>query len=750
MGRSGAKFIDIFKMSQHRQVQDPLLAYVRHELCTPIDAMIGYSAMLLFDLQTQPEPNLIADLQKIHSCSHQLSTLVAATLDPVQPEPSQIEGNLSRFGAELRMELITPLSTIVGYCEMLLEEAPADLIPDLDRINASAQQLLGLINDIVYLAQQQLQTSTALESSPLLLLEPPATAMTIRSATAAIEMLDRGASAQQVGDGAILVVDDNSSNCELIARQLTKQGYTVATATNAQQALRLLTAVPCDLILLDVVMPEVNGLELLQQLKQHEHFQHIPAIAISALKTIDGALKCMELGAADYLAKPCDPILMHCRITACLEQKRLRDREVRYRQQIDLLTAAAAAIETKTFDPQSLDDLSQQPHELGQLFRVFQRMAQGVNTREQFLEQQIHQLQATIDEGQRQRWGAESTATERFQPLQQPTKHGSDLENLYRSSLYPSLHPAPPQIDRPLSFVATRSIDPVAKMVNQPPIDISSNIGTAQIVTIHSCRGGTGKSSLTSSLAVSMANQGQRVGVIDLDLQSPGLHVMFGLDDRTLDRTLNDYLWGRCALREAVYDLTHILPQPADRLPDDGALYLIPASPKVNDIQRIFREDYDRERLRADCVQIASDLQLDVLLIDTHPDLNPETLQAMVTHSLLVMVLRPDNRDYQGTAALVELARTLSISELLLIINQALPSVDVQTCRQQLQTTCNVPIAAALPFSARMMALASSQVFAVRYPTHPLTQAIAQIGKQIIDRRGNSSRSMTPDRAEQY
>jgi signal transduction histidine kinase len=336
-------------MLQPSQVQHTLMAYLRHELCTPINAMMGYSQMLLEELQTQPQSLLVADLHKINTCSRQLLTLVTAILDPVQLEMSQIDGDLSRFGATLRMELLTPLSTIVGYSEMLLEEAPAELIPDLDRINTSAQQLVSLVNDIVHLAQQQLQTLTALDSiPPQFFLEHPATATLMRSATTTLNAVNQqGSSAPQTQGGTILVVDDNPTNCDLLSRQLKRQGYTVTTATSAKQALRLLKAIPYELILLDAIMPEIDGLELLQQLKQDDRFKHIPAIVISALETIDVAVKCIELGAEDYLHKPCDPILLQARIATCLEKKRLRDREILYRQQVEHLTATAAAIEER-------------------------------------------------------------------------------------------------------------------------------------------------------------------------------------------------------------------------------------------------------------------------------------------------------------------------------------------------------------------------------------------------------------------
>jgi MinD-like ATPase involved in chromosome partitioning or flagellar assembly/DNA-binding response OmpR family regulator len=760
-------------MSQNSRVQHTLMAYLRHELCTPITAMMGYSDMLLEELQDRPQTNLIADLHKIHDCSRQLLTLVNAILDPAQLELSQIDGDLSRFGSTLRMELLTPLSTIVGYCEMLLEEAPADAISDLDKINTAARQMLSLVNDIVSLAQQQLQTLTAPESSvPQLAIEHPATATLMQSATNTLETLAQRSPVPQVRGGTILAIDDNPTNCDLLARQLKRQGYLVTTATNASQALRLLKAIPFDLILIDAIMPGIDGLELLRQLKQDDSFKHIPAIVISALDPIDGAVRSIELGAEDYLQKPCDPILLKARIATCLEKKRLRDRELRYLQEVERLIAAAAAIETKTFNPNILNDLSQHPHKLGQLARVFQDMAREVNAREHLLEQQIQLLQTSISAVHKQGLVADIVATDHFQQLQKRTKSGSDIANLYRSSPYPSLHPAPPRRDRSLFPVVdsaeptllgeTHAVGEQSETCRQTetsarfhplrervdPAAANSNANTGKIIAVHSFRGGTGKSNLTSNLAVSMAKQGKRVAIIDTDLQSPGIHVLFGLEDEQIvgvggasasteasagreHRTLNDYLWERCALTDAAYDLSHLLPPPNGNTPT-GALYLIPASAKANDITRILREGYHQERLLDGCSAIIHDLQLDFLLIDTHPGINEETLHAIAVCSLLVVVLRPDYQDYLGTAAIVELARMLSVAEMLMVVNKALPSFDVQTYRQQLETVYDVPVAGILPFAEEMMYLASSAVFSVRYPNHPLSQAVDRMSERII------------------
>ena len=720
-------------MLENSQVQHTLLAYLRHELCTPINGMIGYSELLLEELQTQQASTLFEDLQKIHACSQQLLALVTAILDPTQLETSQIDGDLSGFGSTLRMELLTPLSTIIGYCEMSLEEAPADLIPDLDKLNASAQQLLSLVNDIIELAQQQLQILTTQAGTPSpLLLESPI----VQSATSTLETLSQESAEKPSQGGMILVVDDNPTNCDLLSRQLKRQGYTVTTATNAQQALRLLKAIPYDLILLDVIMPGMNGVELLQQLKRHDDWRHIPVIMISALDEIEGAVRCIELGAEDYLHKPFDPTLLKARIGAYLEKKRLRDQEVLYLQQVKRLTTAAAAVETKTFSPESLDDLIQHPSQLGQLARVFQRMAQQVNSREQQLEQQVQRLQVTIDSSQKKRLVAEIAATDHFRQLQKRTKSGRDIENLYRSSLYPPLSQFSTNQEHSLSSSVETQVP--FQGGKQPPAANSESeaVRTAKIVAVHSFRGGTGKSNLTSNLALSLAKQGKCVGIIDTDLQSPGIHVLFGLDDEIIDRTLNDYLWGRCALSEAAYNLSHLLPQQSPG--DTGSIHLIPASVKANDITRILREGFHQEMLLNGFSEVIRDLQLDFLFIDTHPGINEETLQAIAVCSLLVVVLRPDYQDYQGTSVIVELARMLSVSEMLLVVNKALPTFDVATYRQQLETAYEVSVAEVLPFSEEMMYLASSEIFSVRHPDHPLTKAVDAIGRHLIERRETS------------
>ncbi len=135
---------------------------------------------------------------------------------------------------------------------------------------------------------------------------------------------------------AILVVDDNDDNRYTLTRRLKREGYTnVAVAENGREALETIAQRRFDLILLDIMMPEMNGYQVLEHLKSDDEQRHIPVIMISALDDMDSVVKCIELGAEDYLPKPFNAVLLKARIGACLEKKRLRDAERSYLSQIE-------------------------------------------------------------------------------------------------------------------------------------------------------------------------------------------------------------------------------------------------------------------------------------------------------------------------------------------------------------------------------------------------------------------------------
>jgi septum site-determining protein MinD len=250
------------------------------------------------------------------------------------------------------------------------------------------------------------------------------------------------------------------------------------------------------------------------------------------------------------------------------------------------------------------------------------------------------------------------------------------------------------------------------------------------IVSVHSYRGGTGKSNLTAHLASSIAQLGKRVAVIDTDVQSPGLHVLFGMDVHTLGLTLNDYLRGRCSIEQAAQDVTAKLGPGAA---PGGALYLVPSSIKAGEITRVLREGYEVNLLTDGFRTLIKTLRLDYLFIDTHPGLNEETLLSITISDILVLILRPDQQDLQGTAVTIEVARKLKMKQLLLVVNKVLPKLDFVSLRQQVEAAYAAPVAGVLPVSEEMMELGSAGLFSVAFPDDPYSQGVREIAAQIVN-----------------
>lgn len=264
-----------------------------------------------------------------------------------------------------------------------------------------------------------------------------------------------------------------------------------------------------------------------------------------------------------------------------------------------------------------------------------------------------------------------------------------------------------------------------------------------KIISIHSFRGGTGKSNVTANLATLIARMGFRVGIVDLDVQSPGVHVLFGLDETKVKYTLNDYLWGRCALEAAAYDVSSVLMKRQNWFANRGKLHLIPSSIKTGDISRILREGYDARLLNDGFRHLTQRLQLDYLFIDTHPGINEETLVSVIISDVLVVILRPDQQDYQGTAVTIDVARKLEVPKMLLVVNKALPASIGETLRQHLQGIYQMPVSAMLPVCQEMFQLGSSDIFCMRYPEHPWTQGVSAIALSLSEAKQPISKSLT-------
>jgi MinD-like ATPase involved in chromosome partitioning or flagellar assembly len=251
-----------------------------------------------------------------------------------------------------------------------------------------------------------------------------------------------------------------------------------------------------------------------------------------------------------------------------------------------------------------------------------------------------------------------------------------------------------------------------------------------KIISTHSFRGGTGKSNTTANLAVLTAKAGYRVGIVDTDIQSPGIHVVFGIDESTMQHSLNDYLWGKCRIDEAAFDVTERAIGNIREGNDRPKLFMVPSSLRTSEIARILREGYDVARLNDGFQELVKRLRLDFLFVDTHPGVNEETLLSIAISDALVLILRPDQQDFQGTAVAVELARKLDVPEMFLIVNKVPAGMDPVELRQRIESLYRTDVQAVMPLSIEVARNASGDVFCNRYPDHPITREL----KSVVDR----------------
>lgn len=248
----------------------------------------------------------------------------------------------------------------------------------------------------------------------------------------------------------------------------------------------------------------------------------------------------------------------------------------------------------------------------------------------------------------------------------------------------------------------------------------------SQIVSIHSFRGGTGKSNTVANIAALVASQGLKVGVVDSDIQSPGIHILFGIRGEDVKYSLNDYLWGNCSIEETAHDVTGSLGTSVN-----GQVLLIPSSMDTGNIARVLHEGYDVGVMSRGLRELNEKLGLDVLLIDTHPGLNEETLLSIALSDVLAIILRPDEQDYEGTAVTVSVARRLQVPRMYLILNKVPQVYDAAQVKEQVAQTYETEVAAVIPHSDEMMTLASRGIFATHFPDHPITQLFKEVAGQL-------------------
>jgi MinD-like ATPase involved in chromosome partitioning or flagellar assembly len=245
-----------------------------------------------------------------------------------------------------------------------------------------------------------------------------------------------------------------------------------------------------------------------------------------------------------------------------------------------------------------------------------------------------------------------------------------------------------------------------------------------KIVTIHSFRGGTGKSNLTANLATYSAMKGRNVGVMDTDIQSPGLHVLFGLGGKRFKYTLNDYLRKKCSIENATIDHTKAMKLKS------GSLHIIPASLNADDISTIIREGYEVAELRRGFKRIMQAKQLDYLFIDTHPGLDQETLLSIATTDLLFVVMRLDQQDFLGTAITLALAKKLEVPSTFIVCNKCPGIYDFDKVKKDIEQEYGFEVVSVVPLFTRLIELGSRQILVQVSPSHLFSQNIDHLFKK--------------------
>lgn len=399
--------------SRSRDALSPeAVAGLRHELRTPVNHILGYCEMLLEDAEEAGLDHWRPALQESIASARDILNLIGTMLPAGEVELSPVA--VERLTGALR----GPQRRIVTAMAVLLEtddDRVGELAADARRVVQAAESLLALGEALAGDSERG-----ELEAEPRQVSEGrrdqrvpsagagrsadgrPAVAPSADEAAgaAAAPSGPAGASREDPGQSRILVVDDNPENREILERRLVRQGYAVESAENGDLALRMIGEHRYDLVLLDIMMPEVDGYEVLQRVKSDARMRDIPVIMISALDDIGSIVRCIERGAEDYLPKPFDPVLLKARISASLEKKRLRDMEVEYLDQVKRVIEAASAVEAGSYEAGALSPIAVREDELGRLARVFDAMAGQVKAREETLRQQVGDLRRAIERAQ--------------------------------------------------------------------------------------------------------------------------------------------------------------------------------------------------------------------------------------------------------------------------------------------------------------------------------------------------------------
>jgi class 3 adenylate cyclase/ActR/RegA family two-component response regulator len=316
-----------------------VLAKLRHEFRGQLNAIIGCSELLLEDCSTQANQRLIDDLKKVQLGGQHMLKLVNKLLDPDELESRGSDQALKEGAAQASQALRSTLENVIALNESLTEEVAnlelSDLTGDLQNIRVAAGRLLALLDRLASFNAEPQAGGVKGQNSPPKTFALPALKIGMTEALKPMSKEEIETAAAECGH--LLVVDSNQLDRDLLARRLSRFGHMVETAESGRQALAMMRAERFDLVLLDILMPEMNGFQVLQEIQADESLRDVPVIVASSLHEIEGVARAIALGATDYLPKPFNTVLLRMRISACLEKKRLRDQEIFYLRELERL-----------------------------------------------------------------------------------------------------------------------------------------------------------------------------------------------------------------------------------------------------------------------------------------------------------------------------------------------------------------------------------------------------------------------------
>lgn len=289
-----------------------LFRHLRHEMRTYLNQVMGYSEMLREDSSESDRDDLAALSNQIFGESEEIRLEVNSFFDPEKQDVAYSEIQV------FCRKMYGSLYVILGLIRDILRIEPRafleSFIDDVNIIDEAAKRLIDMVSEDVSALIDANKSGTI----HVPYVYPDGTDIeskyTIESSL----------------KGTILIADDNVANKDMLARQIERQGHTVFSTSDSEEVMGMLSKRNYDLVVMDIMMPKLNGFQLLEKLKADPSFKNIPVIMISALDEIESAVRCIEMGAEDFLPKTPDPVLLRARIGASLEKKRFRDQEQMY------------------------------------------------------------------------------------------------------------------------------------------------------------------------------------------------------------------------------------------------------------------------------------------------------------------------------------------------------------------------------------------------------------------------------------